>query len=81
VYFLRKNSTNQMGAKFSALAPKVIEVKNGTLRLFDVIPDHLTEITIKANQSQYDTFFTLEFGAAAGILQERGPSPILERCR
>lgn len=64
VYFLRKGTSSQMGAKFSAPAPRVVEVKDGTLRLFDVTPDHLTIMSIKANQAQFDTFFTLGFGGS-----------------
>jgi outer membrane lipoprotein-sorting protein len=82
VYFLRKGTTTQMGAKFTAPSPRTIEVKDGVVRLFDAVPDHLTEISIKANQAQYDTFFTLGFGgsgkdlASAWTITDQGPETI-----
>jgi outer membrane lipoprotein-sorting protein len=79
VYFQRSGSSTQMGAKFTAPAPRIVEVKDGTLRLYDVTPNHLTVMSLKANQAQFDTFFTLGFGgsgkdlAKAWTITDLGP--------
>lgn len=63
VYYQRVGTGIQMGAKFVSPA-RTIEIKDGAIRLFDPGTDHLTEISIKNNQAQYESFLTLGFGGS-----------------
>ena len=44
IYFLKSGSSLQMGAVFLPPEAKVVEYKDGRLRLFDPGPNHLTEM-------------------------------------
>ena len=70
IYYLRTPSGIQMGTKFTQPA-KLVEIKDGIIRLFDPGSDHLTEISIKNNQSQYESFLTLGFGGSGTDLTKK----------
>ena len=53
-----------MGAVIAPPEAKVVEYKEGRLRIFDPGPDHLTELDGRSNQAQYESFLTLGFGGS-----------------
>ena len=70
IYFLKSGSSLQMGAVFSPPEAKVVEYKEGRLRLFDPGPNHLTEMDGRNNQAQYESFLTLGFGGSGRDLEK-----------
>ena len=70
IYYLRTPGGIQMGTKFTQPV-KIVEIKDGMIRLFDPGADHLTEISIKNNQTQYESFLTLGFGGSGTELAKK----------
>jgi outer membrane lipoprotein-sorting protein len=70
IYFLKDGANMQMGAKIDLPAPKFLEFRDGTLRVFDPGPDHLTTIVSKQNQAQIEAFLTLGFGGSGKDLMK-----------
>ncbi|WP_263368463.1 LolA family protein [Edaphobacter bradus] len=68
IYFLKNAGKTEMGAQVAPPQTKFLEYKNGLLRLFDPISDHLTILTAGKNQSQYESFLTLGFGGSGSDL-------------
>jgi outer membrane lipoprotein-sorting protein len=64
IYFVKDGAKTEMGAKIVSPAIKFLEYRDGTLRLFDPGPDHLTTILAKQNQAQTESFLTLGFGGS-----------------
>jgi outer membrane lipoprotein-sorting protein len=64
IYFLKDGAKTEMGAKIVSPATKFLEYREGTLRLFEPGPDHLTTILAKQNQAQTESFLTLGFGGS-----------------
>jgi outer membrane lipoprotein-sorting protein len=64
IYYQRTGTGVQMGAKFDPPTAKIVEVKDGMVRLFDPNTNHLTQISIKKNQNQYESFLTIGFGGS-----------------
>jgi hypothetical protein len=64
IFFKKQGATTVMGAKIESPSLKFLEYRNGTLRLFDPVSDHLTIITSKGNQAQMESFLTLGFGGS-----------------
>ena len=70
IYFLKSGAALQMGAVFLPPEAKVVEYKDGRLRLFDPGPNHLTEMDGRNNQAQYESFLTLGFGGSGKDLEK-----------
>jgi outer membrane lipoprotein-sorting protein len=70
IYFLKSGNALQMGAVFSPPEAKIVEYKEGRLRLFDPGPNHLTEMDGRNNQAQYESFLTLGFGGSGKDLEK-----------
>jgi outer membrane lipoprotein-sorting protein len=64
IYFMKDGAKTLMGAKIVSPALKLLEYREGTLRVFDPGPDHLTTILPKQNQAQMESFLTLGFGGS-----------------
>jgi outer membrane lipoprotein-sorting protein len=64
IYFLKDGAKTEMGAKIVSPAIKLLEYRDGTLRIFDPGPDHLTTVLAKKNQAQLESFLTLGFGGS-----------------
>jgi outer membrane lipoprotein-sorting protein len=64
IFFKKQGTSTVMGAKIASPAPKFLEYRNGTLRLFDPGTDHLTTLTSRGNQAQMESFLTLGFGGS-----------------
>ena len=70
VYFVRKGSTTQMGAKILPPTARVIEFKDGKLRLYEPGSNHLQVFSTADNQAKYESFLTLGFGGSGQDLQK-----------
>ena len=64
IYFKKQGTTTLMGAKIVSPSIKLLEYRDGRLRLFDPGTDHLTIVTSKGNQAQMESFLTLGFGGS-----------------
>ncbi len=64
IYYQRVGGSIQMGAKFAPPGEKIVEMKNGVLRMFEPQQDHLTQISIKNNQALYESYLTIGFGGS-----------------
>jgi outer membrane lipoprotein-sorting protein len=63
-YFKRQGSSTVMGAKILSPSIKLLEYRDGNLRLFDPGTDHLTIISSKGGKAQMESFLTLGFGGS-----------------
>jgi outer membrane lipoprotein-sorting protein len=70
VYFVRKGSATQMGVKILPPAARVVEYKDGKVKLYDPGANHLQVISAAENQAKFETFFTLGFGGSGQDLQK-----------
>ncbi len=70
IYFLKSGTTLQMGAVIAPPEAKVVEYKDGRLRIFEPGPNHLTELDGRTNQAQYESFLTLGFGGSGKDLEK-----------
>lgn len=70
IYFIKSGTTLQMGAVIAPPEAKVVEYKDGRLRIFDPGPNHLTELDGRTNQAQYESFLTLGFGGSGKDLEK-----------
>jgi outer membrane lipoprotein-sorting protein len=64
IYFKKQNGSNVMGAKVESPSIKIIEFRNGVLRLFEPATDHLTTIDATKNKAQLESFLTVGFGGS-----------------
>jgi outer membrane lipoprotein-sorting protein len=64
IYFKKQGTTTVMGARVTSPALKIIEFRNGTLRLFEPGTNHMTIIDATKNKAQLESFLTLGFGGS-----------------
>jgi outer membrane lipoprotein-sorting protein len=64
IYFKKQGGTTVMGAKVVSPSIKIIEFRNGIVRLFDPGTDHLTIIDATRNKAQFESFLTVGFGGS-----------------
>jgi outer membrane lipoprotein-sorting protein len=69
IYFLRNGGSTQVGAKFDPPNEQTLEYKNGAVRLYSAGTNHIDQYsTTGANQTRFETFLTLGFGASGSDL-------------
>jgi outer membrane lipoprotein-sorting protein len=64
IYFKKQGTSTIMGARMVTPSVKIIEFRNGILRLFEPGTDHLTIIDATKNKAQFDSFLTVGFGGS-----------------
>jgi outer membrane lipoprotein-sorting protein len=64
IYFKKQGTTTVMGAKVVSPSIKIIEFRNGVIRLFEPNTDHLTIIDATKNKAQFESFLTVGFGGS-----------------
>jgi outer membrane lipoprotein-sorting protein len=64
IYFVRKGSATQMGAKILPPSARVMEFKDGKFKLYDPGANHLQVFSAADNQAKYESFLTLGFGGS-----------------
>lgn len=62
IFFKKDAGKTSMGAKMTSPSVKLIDYRDGLLRLFDLPTDHLTIVHSKGNQME--SFLTLGFGGS-----------------
>ena len=70
-YLERTGSGMQWGMKLDAPNAKIVELKGGVLRVFSPTANQLTQISIKNNQAQYESFLALGFGGSGSDLEKQ----------
>ena len=64
IYFKKDGTKTVMGARITSPTTRILEYRDGVLRLYDPGTDHLTVVTSKGNQAQMESFLTLGFGGS-----------------
>jgi outer membrane lipoprotein-sorting protein len=64
IYFKKQGTATVMGARVEQPSLKIIEFRNGILRLFEPGTDHLTIIDATKNKAQFESFLTVGFGGS-----------------
>ena len=64
IYFKKEGGTTVMGVKMTSPSLKIIEFRNGILRLFEPGTDHLTVIDATKNKAMLESFLTVGFGGS-----------------
>jgi outer membrane lipoprotein-sorting protein len=62
IYFKKQGTTTVMGARVVSPSIKIIEFRNGVVRLYEPGTDHLTIIDATKNKAQFESFLTIGFG-------------------
>jgi outer membrane lipoprotein-sorting protein len=64
IYFKKEVGGTAMGARMVSPSIKIIEFRNGVVRLFDPGTDHLTIIDATKNKAQFESFLTVGNGGS-----------------
>ena len=64
IYFKKQGATTVMGARVVSPSIKIIEFRNGVVRLYEPGTDHLTIIDATKNKAQFESFLTIGFGGS-----------------
>ncbi len=64
IYFRKQGGALVMGAKIESPSVKIIEFRNGILRLFEPSTNHLTIIDATKNKEELESFLTVGFGGS-----------------
>jgi outer membrane lipoprotein-sorting protein len=64
IYFKKQGTTTVMGARVVSPSIKIIEFRNGIVRLYEPGTDHLTIIDATKNKAQFESFLTVGFGGS-----------------
>jgi outer membrane lipoprotein-sorting protein len=64
IYFKKQGTSTVMGAKIEQPSVKLIEFRNGILRLFEPGTNHLTTVDATKNKAELESFLTVGFGGS-----------------
>jgi outer membrane lipoprotein-sorting protein len=64
IFFAKQKGSTVMGARITSPSLRLIEFRNGVLRMFDPTSDHLTTINTAKNKAQVESFLTVGFGGS-----------------
>jgi outer membrane lipoprotein-sorting protein len=64
IYFKKQGGSTVMGVRLVTPSIKIIDFRNGILRLFDPGVNHLTTINGTKNKAQFESFLTVGFGGS-----------------
>jgi outer membrane lipoprotein-sorting protein len=70
-YYQRVGASLQVGIKFDPPSSQIVEIKDGLVQLFEPNANHLTIISIKKNQAQYESFLAVGFGGSGTDLAKQ----------
>ena len=68
IYFRKQGGSTMMGVRLVTPSIKLIEFRNGVVRLYDPGTDHLTIINAEKNKAQFESFLTVGFGGSGADL-------------
>jgi outer membrane lipoprotein-sorting protein len=69
IYFKKQGASTVMGAKMTTPSVKIIEFRNGIIRIFEPGANHLTIVDATKNKAQFESFLTVGFGGSGEDLQ------------
>jgi outer membrane lipoprotein-sorting protein len=64
IYFKKQGTSTVMGAKIEQPSVKLIEFRNGILRLFEPGTNHVTTVDATKNKAELESFLTVGFGGS-----------------
>ncbi len=64
IYFKKQGATTVMGARVEQPSVRIIEFRNGVVRLYDPGVDHVTIVDATKNKAQFESFLTVGFGGS-----------------
>jgi len=64
IYFKKQGGSTAMGVRLVTPPVRLIEFRNGIVRLFSPGDDHLTIINAEKNKAQFESFLTVGFGGS-----------------
>jgi len=64
IFFVKQKGSTVMGARITSPSLRLIEFRNGVLRMFDPTSDHLTIVNTANNKAQVESFLTVGFGGS-----------------
>jgi outer membrane lipoprotein-sorting protein len=64
IYFKKHGTATVMSAKIEQPSVKIIEFRNGVLRLYEPGTDHLTIVDATKNKAELESFLTVGFGGS-----------------
>jgi outer membrane lipoprotein-sorting protein len=64
IYFKKQGATTVMSAKIESPSVKIVEFRNGMVRVFEPGINHLTTIDATKNKAQFESFLTVGFGGS-----------------
>jgi outer membrane lipoprotein-sorting protein len=64
IYFKKQGASTVMSAKMETPSVKIIEFRNGVIRIFEPGPNHLTTVDATKNKAQFESFLTVGFGGS-----------------
>jgi outer membrane lipoprotein-sorting protein len=64
IFFAKQKGSTIMGARITSPSLRLIEFRNGVLRMFDPTSDHLTTVNTANNKAQVESFLTVGFGGS-----------------
>jgi outer membrane lipoprotein-sorting protein len=70
IYFKKQGGATVMGTRLVTPSVKIVEFRNGILRLFDPVSNHLTLLNATKNKAQFESFLTIGFGGSGTELNK-----------
>lgn len=64
IYFKRVGTSTLMSARMVTPSIKIVEFRNGVLRLYEPVSNHLTTVDASKNKAQFESFLTVGFGSS-----------------
>jgi outer membrane lipoprotein-sorting protein len=70
IYFKKQGGSTAMGTKLLTPSVKIVDFRNGILRVFDPVSNHLTLVNATKNKAQFESFLTIGFGGSGTDLNK-----------
>src|SRR5579862_2015255 len=70
IYFKKQGGSTMMGTKLVTPSVKIVDFRNGILRVFDPVSNHLTLVNATKNKAQFESFLTIGFGGSGTDLNK-----------
>jgi outer membrane lipoprotein-sorting protein len=70
IYFKKQGTSTVMGTRLATPSVKIVDFRNGILRVFDPVSNHLTLINATKNKAQFESFLTIGFGGSGTDLNK-----------
>jgi outer membrane lipoprotein-sorting protein len=64
IYFKKQTGSTVMGTRLVTPSVKIVDFRNGVVRVFDPGTNHLTIVNASKNKAQFESFLTVGFGGS-----------------